>query len=262
MHNNEQFIEELKECASQLSEKLSCDDLPGASELIGKLIEVRDQNMFMAVGKLTRALHSAIVNFNVDGDFDSDPPEIENSEIQDASDRLNYVIEMTNAAANKTMDMVDESTPLATRMSERAAVFNEQWQRLKTREMSAEEFREVYNQAGEFFGDIQADSAKLNENLQNIVLEQGFQDLTGQVLRKVIQMICEVEDHLVDLVRIAGQVEKVTGLVSLVDIEAETKEIKAEKDTMPEGPQIHADKRDDVVSNQDEVDDLLSSLGF
>ncbi|MGO1273278.1 MAG: protein phosphatase CheZ, partial [Pseudomonas helleri] len=29
-----------------------------------------------------------------------------------------------------------------------------------------------------------------------------------------------------------------------------------------EGPQIHADKRSDVVSGQDDVDDLLSSLGF
>ena len=260
LHNNQQFITELQDCAKQLSDKLAGDDIQGASELIGRLIEVRDKNIFNAVGKLTRALHNAIVNFNVDGDLNSDPPEIENSEIKDASDRLHYVIEMTQAAANKTMDMVDASTPLANKLSERAVQFRQQWERLKSREMTADEFREVYNQTFQFFGDIEEDISQLNKNLQDIVLEQGFQDLTGQVLKRVIGLICEVEENLVSLVRIAGQVEEITGLVGGADNVVEEK--RENKSIEAEGPQIHAAKRDDVVSGQDDVDDLLSSLGF
>ena len=96
----------------------------------------------------------------------------------------------------------------------------------------------------------------LNQNLQAIILEQGFQDLTGQVLKKVIGLITDVEKELVHLVRIAGQVEEVTGIAT----ERKLPEQKTGKSVGAEGPQIHA--RADVVTGQDDVDDLLSSLGF
>lgn len=185
LYNNQQFVEELQDCAKHLSDKLCKDDIHGASELIERLIEVRDRNIFTAVGKLTRALHNALVNFHVDGDLNSNPPEIENSEIKDASDRLHYVIEMTRAADNKTMDMEEASTPLASKLGERASVFPQRWQRLKSRQLSAEKFRGVYPQADEFFDDVPSAAFTLNKNLQDIVLQQGFQDLTGQALKRV-----------------------------------------------------------------------------
>lgn len=73
----------------------------------------------------------------------------------------------------------------------------------------------------------------------------------------MIGLIRDVEQELVSLMRIASQVEEVTGIAK-----PEDGEVKPEKSTQGEGPQIHADKRDDVVSGQDDVDDLLSSLGF
>lgn len=260
LHNNQEFVVELRDCAKQLSEKLSSNDLEGASQLIAQLIEVRDRNIFTAVGKLTRGLHNAIVNFNVDGDLSSDPPDIVNSEIKDASERLHYVIEMTQSAADKTMDLVEASSPRAVSLGERAGEFQQEWQRLKNREMTADEFREVFNRTDHFFTDIQAETSELNNNLQSIVLEQGFQDLTGQVLKRVIGLVCEVEENLVQLVRIAGQVEEITGLVTAADTDSEVK--KEQKNVEAEGPQIHAQTREDVVSGQDDVDDLLSSLGF
>ncbi|NIB43186.1 protein phosphatase CheZ [Pseudomaricurvus alkylphenolicus] len=260
LHNNQEFIQELRDCATQLSEKLSSDDLEGASDLIQKLLEVRDRNMFNAVGKLTRGLHSAIVNFHVDGDLSSEPPEIESSEIQDASDRLNYVIEMTQNAADKTMDMVEASAPIAINLGEEASALHEQWGRLRRREMTADEFREVYKRMDSFLGDMREGTGELNKNLQDIILEQGFQDLTGQVLKRVIGLIREVEESLVSLVRIAGQVEEITGLADAADTKPEAAE--KPKQVAAEGPQIHAAEREDVVSGQDDVDDLLSSLGF
>jgi chemotaxis regulatin CheY-phosphate phosphatase CheZ len=44
--------------------------------------------------------------------------------------------------------------------------------------------------------------------------------------------------------------------------EQEQEQQKQKEPSHGEGPQIHADKKEDVVSGQDEVDDLLSSLGF
>jgi chemotaxis protein CheZ len=257
LQHNEQFVSDLQDCAKKLVEKLQNNDYKDASELIHSLVEVRDRHIFNAVGKLTRALHDAIVNFNVDADLDTEPVNVNGSEIRDASDRLNYVIEMTQAAANKTMDRVEASAPIAMNLGQEARNLGEEWARLKRREMNAAEFRVLYTRMEDFLEQMGSGAEQLNTNLQDIILEQGYQDLTGQVLRKVIGLVTDVESELVKLMRIAGQVEEVTGL------QTNDKEYRKKADSVKaEGPQIHADQREDVVSGQDDVDDLLSSLGF
>lgn len=261
LHNNEDFIAELKECAKLLAEKLQSDQIEDASKLIHAMVESRDRHIFQSVGRLTRGLHNAIVNFHVDADLSKEPPQIDSSEIQDASNRLNYVIELTQKAAEKTMDMVDEAAPIAMNLGQEASVLRDQWARLKRREMGPDEFRELYGRMDDFLAQMAIGTEQLGRNLQEIILEQGFQDLTGQVLKRVIGLINEVEQDLVSLVRIAGQVEEITGLKTDTDKDGQ-KALKEKRKTEAEGPQIHAATRTDVVSGQDEVDDLLSSLGF
>lgn len=260
LHENEEFISELKECAKVLVDKLQGDHFEEASQLIHTMTEVRDRHIFKSVGRLTRGLHDAIVNFNVDGDLSSEPPSIEHSEMRDASNRLNYVIDLTQKAAEKTMDMVDESAPIATNLGQEAGSLREEWAKLKRREMTPEEFRDFYPRMDEFLGQMVTGTEQLGKNMQEIVLEQGFQDLTGQVLKRVISLISEVEEDLVSLVRIAAQVEDVTGLGDSVD--NETRTARKRSQASGEGPQINAKEKAGVVSSQDEVDDLLSSLGF
>lgn len=261
LENNNEFLLELKDCAKLLVNKLQDDQFEDASKLIQSMLETRDQHIFQSVGRLTRGLHNAIVNFHVDGDFEAEPPVVEKSEIQDASNRLTYVINLTQAAADKTMDMVEASAPIAMNLGQEASNLHQDWQRLKRREMTPDEFRQLYKRMDDFLLQMDTGTQQLNKNLQDIILEQGFQDLTGQVLKKVISLISEVEQDLVSLVRIAGQVEEITGFSEDADTDNASK--KAEpKGVQAEGPQIHAQERVDVVSNQDEVDDLLSSLGF
>jgi chemotaxis protein CheZ len=261
LHNNHEFITELKECAKLLAEKLQGDQFEDASQLIHTMMESRDRHIFQSVGRLTRGLHNAIVNFHVDGDLSGEPPKINSSEIRDASNRLNYVIELTQKAAEKTMDMVDEAAPIAMNLGQEASVLRDQWARLKRREMDADEFRGLYGRMDDFLAHMATGTEQLGRNLQEIILEQGFQDLTGQVLKRVIGLINDVEQDLVSLVRIAGQVEEVTGIASTLDKNSQEALIEKRK-TEAEGPQINAATRTDVVSGQDEVDDLLSSLGF
>lgn len=257
LHDDEKFVSELQDCAKQLVEKLQSNNYDEASELIHQLVEARNNHIFKSVGQLTRGLHEAIVNFHVDADLDQTPPDVNGSEIRDASDRLQYVIDMTQAAADKTMDKVETVAPIAMDLGQESARLKEEWQRLKRREITKEEFINLYGRIDEFLDQMGTGTELLNASLQDIILEQGYQDLTGQVLKKVIGLIREVEQELVNLMRIASQVEEVTGIAK-----PEDNEKKTEKSTKGEGPQIHAEKRDDVVSGQDDVDDLLSSLGF
>ncbi len=257
LHDDEKFVSELQDCAKQLVEKLQSNNYDEASELIHQLVEARNNHIFRSVGQLTRGLHDAIVNFHVDVDLDQSPPDVNGSEIRDASDRLQYVIDMTQAAADKTMDKVETVAPIAMDLGQESARLKEEWQRLKRREITKEEFKNLYERIDDFLNQMGTGTELLNSNLQDIILEQGYQDLTGQVLKKVIGLVREVEQELVNLMRIASQVEEVTGIAKPEDGEQ-----KAAKSTQGEGPQIHAEKRDDVVSGQDDVDDLLSSLGF
>ena len=257
---NSAFIAELKECAKLLTEKLQQNNFEEASQLIQSITQSRNNLIFQSVGKLTRGLHNAIVNFHVDADLTKVPPKIADSDIHDASSRLNYVIELTQKAAEKTMDMVDEAAPIAANLGQEASVLREEWARLKRREMNAEEFRELYERMDGFLGQMEIGTNRLSKSLQDIVLEQGFQDLTGQVLKRVIGLINDVEKDLVHLVLIAGHVEEITGLTTETD-ETEVAALIEKRKHEAEGPQINA-ARADVVSGQDEVDDLLSSLGF
>ncbi|WNO07891.1 protein phosphatase CheZ [Teredinibacter sp. KSP-S5-2] len=255
LHENQQFQLELQLCAKQLVDTLQNDNFEKASQLIHDLIEARDSHIFNSVGQLTRALHSAIVNFHVDAVLE-EPPE-KNSDIRDASDRLHYVISLTQKAADQTMDKVEACAPIAMNLGLEAEKLKEDWSKLRRREMSKDEFKELYTRVDDFLEQLSGGTSLLNQNLQEIILEQGFQDLTGQVLKKVIGLITDVEKELVSLMRIADQVEKVTGLTG-DDQEA----LDTADNVTAEGPQIHAEKREDVVKSQDDVDDLLSSLGF
>lgn len=251
--NDAEFVAELQDCAKLLIEKLQNSHFEDASRLIHNLYEVRDRHIFNSVGKLTRALHDAILSFHVDANL---YPEANSSEIRDASDRLQYVIRMTQDAANKTMDRVETAAPIAANLGQEAHALRAEWLRLQRRELSKEEFGQLYRRINDFLEQMGAGTDALNQNLQAIILEQGYQDLTGQLLKKVIGLITDVEKELVNLVRIAGQVEEVAGITN----ERKPSDKSTGGSIGAEGPQIHA--RPDVVKGQDEVDDLLSSLGF
>lgn len=248
-----EVTEKLHQQSAELAQSVGNGDYARAMTLINELSEVRDQSLYREVGRLTRSLHEAIRNFQID------PRNAEQREalsaMSDASDRLNYVVKMTSQAANRTMDIVEESMPLASAVKDEASALRDEWQRLRRREMEPAEFRDLYGRIDAFFASVTTDSDRLYTNLSEILLAQDFQDLTGQVIQKVTALVKEVEENLLGLVVMASHVDQLTGTVHQI----EEKKESAEKGV---GPQINADQREDVVSGQDDVDDLLSSLGF
>lgn len=261
---SEDFERELVNQANQLIDHLEAGDNKSAMEAIERLYQGRDFGLFQEIGKLTRTVHDAIRNFHADSDILEESGSI-NSEVEDgeksesrmvdATDRLEYVIRLTENAANKTMDMVEETVPVAKELRETAITLKQDWERLMRREMSAEEFRSLYKQIDDFLGFAGSKASNIEGNLSDILMAQDYQDLTGQVIKKVIKLVHEVEDSLVDLVKMASKVETITG------ISYEPEAPLPEKEEL-EGPQHKANEREDVVSSQDDVDDLLSSLGF
>lgn len=249
----------LVEYAKTLLTQLESGDALEAMNTIANLHQARDQFLFNEVGKLTRSLHESIKNFAIDTSRAGNKVHDEMSRMQDASERLNYVISKTEQAANKTMDMVENIIPLTSQLGERARELKPEWQRLMRKEIKPEEFRRLTRDVEKFLDLASEETSRIGSNLSDILLAQDFQDLTGQVIRRVIQLVHEVEDNLVNLVKMAGTIDQITGITHELP---EKIVVDTGPNIGPEGPIINPEKRNDVVAGQDDVDALLSSLGF
>jgi chemotaxis protein CheZ len=228
---------QLLESARALIAALEADNEPDAEVQLTALAEGRDNNLFIEVGKLTRDLHAAISNFSVDSRIAN----LTEHDIPDSRDRLDYVVTLTEQAAHQTLEAVDKAIPAANNLLELT----------KTVPKTADAATQL--SIDDVFLSITQRTHTIQSALSDITMAQGFQDLTGQVIRKVTDLIEEVETNLVRLIKIAAEHQpqkQVSPIVQEVD------PLKAE------GPQMNAAHKKNVVTDQDDVDDLLSSLGF
>lgn len=255
------FTSALRERTAALMVSLEDNDIASASELIRQINVARDETLYLEVGRLTRALHNAIRDFHLDiGLQASAQVEHELSEMADARSRLSYVIRMTEDAANQTMDKVDEAAPMAKAMVEESRSLQRDWQQfLATQSGVPPTQTELFSRVEAHLQQVTEDGQGIHNRLTDILMAQGYQDLSGQVIKRVIELVSDVEQSLVRLVKLASNVEAVAG------IQAPTRPLYAadEKQRIKaEGPQMNPSANKDVVSGQDDVDELLSSLGF
>lgn len=237
--------------AQQLVAFLEQGNAAEVNKIVTRACAANSDELFKRVGQLTRELHDSLSDFKVNMRMN----ELANHEIPDAKDRLNYVIEMTDNAANKTMDAVEASLPLADRLNDQIAGVMPSWRHLMDRQLDVGEFKRLCHQLDEFLYNSAVDADKLRQLLTEILMAQDFQDLTGQMIRRVIVLVQEVEDRLVEMLTLFGDAEQVAASKT-PDPKTKTSGIEAE------GPIHNKEDRDDVVQSQDDVDDLLSSLGF
>lgn len=241
--------------AKKLVSLIESGDNDGARDLLEMTGAQSSVELFAEVGKLTRQLHDSLNNFQLDPRIAN----MANEDIPDAQTRLTYVIEATEEAANKTMDLVDSCTPIANNLHQGMVKILPEWNKMIARELQLGEFNLLVKEMDGFLKTGIDDSAKLAGLLTEVLMAQGYQDLTGQIIRRVIDLVKEVEDNLVYMLTMFGGVEPKNGAEVIEKpnkFENEADMIKAE------GPILDADSREDVASDQDDVDDLLSSLGF
>ncbi len=238
--------------ARQLVCELEAGNSDAASLLLDDLAQRRDSGLFREIGKLTRELHDALNGFHLDSKISS----LAENEIPDAKERLNYVITMTEQAAHRTLTAVEESLPIASELQHRANELSDKWTRFRHKDMDVNEFRELVPEIDSFLALTKGHAGKLNTSLSDVMMAQDFQDITGQIIRRVINLVKDVEDNLVKMIRISGQ------RMAPVDKAVTKSGGLSEELSRGIGPQVPGVDHADVAKNQDDVDDLLSSLGF
>jgi chemotaxis protein CheZ len=134
-------------------------------------------------------------------------------------------------------------------LGQQAGRLGNEWQRFRDRELTVADFRSLASNLSGFLGQVESDSGQLQGRLSEVLMAQGFQDLTGQIIRKVISLVQDVEDKLVQIIRLSrGRIPEAASGPDQVKVVG--------------GPVVPGVDQGDVVQGQDEVDDLLSSLGF
>lgn len=197
--------------------------------------------VFNRIGVMTRQLHDTLRELG----YDRNLQEAAHA-IPDARQRLTYIAEMTEQAASKVLNATDIAKPIQDRAEAGAAALRSRWDKLYANQLNPDEFRLLAGETREFLGSVVSGSRETNAQLMEIMMAQDFQDLTGQVIKKVVDLAQGLEQQLLQVL-----------------IEAMPADIKADApDSLMNGPVINAVGRDDVVSNQEQVDDLLESLGF
>lgn len=237
--------------AKALVAHLEADQVDEANKIVesADFSKTTERLMFGQVGQLTRELHDALLNFQNDTRL----IDMAGQELPDAKDRLNYVIEMTDKAANTTMDAVDCCLPIADKLIKDLEAITPSWTNLMTRNLTLGEFKTLCHSIDDLFGHSKSGAVEVKDKLTEILMAQDFQDLTGQLIKKVIDLVQDIESRLVVILTVCSDEE---------ELKPEAEEKEKERDIEAEGPIMNAEERSDVVNGQDDVDDLLSSLGF
>lgn len=203
---------------------------------LDELTSIREQSLFREIGKLTRQLHDALAGLQ----FDSRLAEAASSEFPEARNRLDQVIAMTEQSAHQTMDLVEKAMPLVEGLLDRNRAVAAPWDAFRRKKLSAEDFRELVADVTEHLRRIEEDAGQVRTQLSEVLIAQGFQDLSGQEIRKVMRIVEEIEQTLINMIRLPDHEER------------------PGEPSPGESDRAAGDKR----VGQAEADDILSSLGF
>ena len=162
------------------------------------------------------------------------------STMPDARARLSFIDQTMHEASEKTISAVENSLPLTDSTRKSCA-------RLVGQLSNADDLAHhaLVQDAISHLGEIAAAEEVVHRDLLQIMEAQEFRDVAGQMVNKILTAAEEIEVILLDILR---------------EYAPDTNDSLISKEGLTAGPAMKAEAGD--VSGQDEVDDLLASMGF
>jgi chemotaxis protein CheZ len=200
-----------------------------------------DPQVINRIGHMARNLHNTLRELGLNKEIEKAA-----ATIPDARDRLNYVATLTQQAAERVLNATEAAQPVVEKLGGEAQHLARQWDLLFEKKIDVQQFKDLVTQTHAYLHEMPKQAKVTNAYLTEIMMAQDFQDLTGQVIKKIIELTKDMEQQLLALL-----------------LENAPASVKAEiNSSLMNGPVINAKGRTDVVTSQDQVDDLLESLGF
>jgi chemotaxis protein CheZ len=225
----------------QLLDALESGDDAAFENGIDALAREREDALFARVARLTRELHDAVVELRVDERL----TRIAGDEIPDARHRLDYVMQVTEKAAHRTLDLVEQARGVGKGIDTAAAHIAEAESVIADNHPDIANVAVLLHDVGDA---LRTQSAFLRSTLSELAQAQEYQDISGQIIKRVITLVCNVESALLELLRSAGG----SGLQP-----APSRPIQVKNGELA-GPAVPGA----AAASQQDADELLASLGF
>ena len=221
-------------------------DAAAAAESAGaSVVADTEDSLHQRIGQLTRTLHDALRELG----YDRDLMDARDS-LPDARDRLAYIARVAGEAAEKVLNAVDRARTVQHELTEQAGSLRNRWRAVAAYSAGGRACtpagKQLIDETCEFFADVGGQTDRTNAILTDIMMAQDFHDLTGQVIRRVVTLAQSLEEQLIKL---------------LIETTPVGQRPRLDQSRL-EGPVVAPQEREDVVSDQKGVDDLLASLGF
>ncbi|MDP1957894.1 MAG: protein phosphatase CheZ, partial [Rhodocyclaceae bacterium] len=197
---------------------------------------VTQEATYNRLGQMVRKLHDSMRELGYDKGLEETA-----RKIPDARARLAYIAQMTEQAASRVLNATDIALPVQNELAHHARQIGARWDKMFANQLSVDEFKALAADTRSFFAVAPSKLDITSAQLREIMMAQDFQDLTGQVIKKVVELVQGVETQLLQV---------------LIEVMPEEKKAAAPVNLM-NGPVISAAGRSDVVTSQAQVDDLL-----
>lgn len=214
-----------------LNGAMAANDSRGFHEAVDALLARRESVIQTGVMRISGELLQALTRFRMDSRLAS----LAEKDMPDARQRLDHVVALTEEAAHRTLDLIERSVPLADKTARRA--------------------QELIQGAAEpaalagFLHEARGNCDAVRANLTEVMLAQGFQDITGQIIRSVHKLIGEVEHVLDELMELHGIPR------------GAARELLDDPGRRLEGPAVPGVTQN-AVTDQNAIDDLMAGLGL
>jgi chemotaxis protein CheZ len=215
---------------ADLTHAYAAGDTAGFDAALDRALGLRESAVLVGVSRASQSLLAALTHFRSDSRIVA----LAAREIPDARLRLDHVLQMTEEAAHRTLDLIERTVPLAEATARNAKKLSDTLD-----ECSHSTIRQ-------FLADVCTNAAGVRANLTEVMLAQGFQDLSGQILHGVRKLIGEVETVLDELSSITGHTREERSSRGGLDLE---------------GPAVPGVTHN-AVAGQSDVDDLMAGLGI
>jgi len=270
----------LLQISQALVGQLNDNDMEAANHSIQQLCRLRESSLFQDIGKLTRRLHESLNSFSHDEKLET----LMHEGLPDAKKRLDYVVQITEESAHKTLAIVENCMPMVKQITEQA-------QGLHNSRCTEKKSTGIKVDTDTFLLQTIKDGKLLSSYLTDVLMAQSYQDISGQIIQRVIKLVQDIETSLVAMIRtchieiddnqLNHSVTKTTTtenhkysnnaldndesgndklnnhgygpVVPGVNHSGEKMEAAFNKDNKEENK---------ILQNQDDVDELLSTLGF
>jgi chemotaxis protein CheZ len=231
--------------ASRPAEAVAASEAAPAVAEPADAAEADKGGMFERLGGIVRLLHDSLRELGYDKALTE-----ASTQIVDAQDRLEYVASLTEQAANKVLNTLDEGMPAQDQLSKQSRQMEERWADLFAGKLSIEEFKVLAGDSRQFAQAVSTATEAEKARLLDIMMAQDFQDITGQLIKKVVAITKRVENELAQVLRDNAPPEMREKL-------AQKQSAQEQPVQLMQGPSVPS-----AALDQDSVDDLLADLGF